>query len=269
MNPKILVVLGIAAVAVLVWWLINKPAPVRDFPKSWHKPLKKNVEFYRDLKRTEKKRFRQRMMEFLSRIRIEGVETEVTDLDKILVAASAVIPVFGFPKFTYSNLNSVLLYPKGFRPDLTDTQKGDDRTILGLVGSGIGNQMILSRPSLRYGFRNPDDKKNTGIHEFVHLVDAKKDLTDAAPAAVRDRHFSTPWLEKIHQEMEAINADKSDIRKYAGTKKEEFLAVAAEYFFERPHLMEKKHPQLYKMLVACFQQDPSDEAAPALHTPAA
>ncbi|WP_262503045.1 zinc-dependent peptidase [Polaribacter glomeratus] len=32
----------------------------------------------------------------------------------------------------------------------------------------------------------------------------------------------------------------------------EFLAVAGEYFFERPKLIKKKHPELYRMLETCF-----------------
>ncbi|WP_390886660.1 zinc-dependent peptidase [Lacinutrix neustonica] len=34
----------------------------------------------------------------------------------------------------------------------------------------------------------------------------------------------------------------------------EFFAVASEYFFERPDLFKKKHPDLYKMMVKSFNQ---------------
>tara|TARA_R110002049_G_scaffold15353_1_gene62889 strand:- start:61 stop:228 length:168 start_codon:yes stop_codon:yes gene_type:complete len=52
--------------------------------------------------------------------------------------------------------------------------------------------------------------------------------------------------------MEEINNDKSDIRNYGGTSQTEFLAVVGEYFFERPQLLKRKHPALYKMLESCF-----------------
>jgi Mlc titration factor MtfA (ptsG expression regulator) len=61
----------------------------------------------------------------------------------------------------------------------------------------------------------------------------------------------------MYEEMEAINNNDSDIRKYGGTKQAEFFAVASEYFFERPDLFERKHPELYEMLRLCFQQDPA------------
>lgn len=48
---------------------------------------------------------------------------------------------------------------------------------------------------------------------------------------------------------------KSDINVYGATNNQEFLAVASEYFFERPQLLERKHPELYKILSDVFKQD--------------
>ena len=49
--------------------------------------------------------------------------------------------------------------------------KGSGRRILGMVGSGyMEGKMILSIPALRLGFANESDKKNTAIHEFIHLI---------------------------------------------------------------------------------------------------
>ncbi len=60
------------------------------------------------------------------------------------------------------------------------------------------------------------------------------------------------WLDLVYEKMEEINKDKSDIRNYGGTSEIEFFAVASEYFFERPMLLRRKHPELYKMLHSCF-----------------
>ena len=59
---------------------------------------------------------------------------------------------------------------------------------------------------------------------------------------------------QIAIEMEAINDNKSDIRRYGGTNEAEFFAVASEYFFEDPFLLQKNHPELYEMLSACFHK---------------
>ena len=91
----------------------------------------------------------------------------------------------------------------------------------------------------------------------MHLIDKLDDSTDGIPERLLEHQYTIPWLTLIHKEMEAINDNHSDIRKYGGTNQAEFFAVASEYFFERPDLLKKKHPELYKMLVECFRQEPA------------
>jgi Mlc titration factor MtfA (ptsG expression regulator) len=50
-------------------------------------------------------------------------------------------------------------------------------------------------------------------------------------------------------------AGDSDINVYGATNKQEFLAVASAYFFERPQLFKEKHPELYAVLSSVFQND--------------
>lgn len=198
------------------------------------------------------------MMLFLSEVYIEAVETEIEDLDKVLIAASAVIPVFGFKEWHYNNLTGIIIYPDNFNGDLEFEHHGENRVIAGLVGSGrFEKQMILSRKALHLGFDNDTDKGNTSVHEFVHLIDKIDGEADGIPERLLQRQYITPWLKLMHEEMEAINENKSDIRKYGSTNEAEFLAVASEYFFERPNLFKRKHPELYEMLEKCFQQNPA------------
>src|SRR5690554_5025776 len=235
---------------------VNRKRPVQSFPKHWKELLEGNVLFYRNLTTSEKARFRKRMMVFLSEVYIEGVKTDLEDLDKVLIAASAVIPVFGFEQWHYNNLSGIIIYPDNFNGDLEFKRDGEKRIIAGLVGSGrFKNQMILSRRALRHGFQNETDKSNTSIHEFVHLIDKMDGVADGVPERLLKRQYITPWLKLMYEEMEAINNDASDIRKYGGTSEVEFLAVASEYFFERPDLFKSKHPELYEMLEKCFQHD--------------
>ena len=230
---------------------------VKPFPKHWYSLLMENVLFFRNLSKTKQVVFQQRMMQFLSEVYIDGVQLELQELDKILIAASAVIPVFGFEEWHYTNLSGILLYPDHFNEDLEFDSKGQLRNIGGLVGNGrFEKQMILSKKALYHGFANTTDKSNTGIHEFVHLIDKIDDVTDGFPERLLTHQYTIPWLKLIHKEMEAINDNQSDIRNYGGTNEAEFFAVASEYFFERPDLLKKKHPELYKMLVECFRQEP-------------
>ena len=54
--------------------------------------------------------------------------------------------------------------------------------------------------------------------------------------------------------MAEIEACTSDINRYALTNEAEFFAVIAEYFFERPGVMQRKHPTLYEALERVFNQ---------------
>lgn len=251
----IYVILLVAILVAIGFFMVKKPmqAVVKPFPKHWHNLLMDNVQFYRKLNKQRQVEFQQRLMQFISEVYIEGVGLEITDLDKILIACSAVIPVFGFKEWYYNNLSGVLLYPDNFNEDMEFADTAESRNIGGLVGNGrYENQMILSKKALYHGFKNTTDKGNTGIHEFVHLIDKMDGLVDGVPETLLDHQYALPWLNLIHKKMEAINDDKSDIRKYGGSNQAEFFAVAAEYFFERPDLLKRKHPELYKMMQICF-----------------
>lgn len=231
--------------------------PVQVFPEAWKPVLLERVQFYQQLSEEEKGIFRKRMMLFLSEVHIDAVALELSDTDKILIAASAIIPVFGFAEWHYNNLSGVLLYPNHFNEDLDFRDEARGKVIAGLVGTGrYENQMILSRTALYHGFSNKTDKHNTAVHEFVHLMDKTDGMTDGIPERLLEHQYITPWLQLMHKEMEAINNDKSDIRNYGGTSETEFFAVASEYFFERPSLFKRKHPELYEMLAKSFHQRP-------------
>ena len=232
----------------------NQKKKLQTFPAHWHPILLQKIAFYKKLSEDDQKVFQRRMMLFLSEVYIEAVQFELEESDTILVAASAVIPVFGFREWHYNNLSTVLIYPDYF-DEASMAFDGDikGRKIAGLVGTGrFKNQMILSRKALHHGFSNKTDKGNTAIHEFIHLLDNTDGVTDGIPERLLQHQYIAPWLTLMHTEMEAINDDKSDIRNYGGTSQIEFFAVASEYFFERPKLFKRKHPELYEMLSRCF-----------------
>jgi Mlc titration factor MtfA (ptsG expression regulator) len=252
--------LAILAIALYFIWK-PKQKKVEAFPEHWHPILLKNVAFYRHLDAEGQKRFQQKLMYFLAGLKITGVKTTVEELDVILIGASAVIPIFGFDEWEYTHVDEILLYPNTFNHSFQFSDQAEDKQILGMVGDGyLNGKMILSKNALRQGFQNQTDKRNTAIHEFVHLLDKEDGYIDGLPAALLHNQYSIPWLDMIHTKMEEINADESDIRNYGGTSKVEFFAVASEYFFERPDLFRRKHPEMYAMMVKCFGQEPQYRA---------
>ena len=230
------------------------PKKLESFPKHWLPVLEEEVLFYRKLSTEDKEIFRKRMMLFLKEIHIDSVKTEIQDLDKILIASSAIIPVFGFKEWHYNKLSGIILYPDTFNHDLQFENTSENKQILGMVGSGqFENQMLLSRKALRKAFNNETDKFNTPIHEFVHLIDKEDNQIDGVPEFIMPKAYIEPWLELMYKEIEAIHKGESDIRTYAATNQAEFFAVTSEYFFERPDLFRQKHPELFQILSKVFR----------------
>jgi Mlc titration factor MtfA (ptsG expression regulator) len=148
-----------------------------------------------------------------------------------------------------------LLYPDSFNHEFE--QQGNGRDVLGMVGSGALNHvMILSQHRLRQAFINKTGKDNTAIHEFVHLVDKTDGDIDGIPAFILEKKYIQPWLQLMQHEIKLINEDKSDINPYGATNEAEFFAVVSEYFFERPKLLKDKHPELYELLEKIFCKQP-------------
>ena len=241
----------------VIWriWFKKKKLDPNSFAESWRIILDQKVLFYSDLSKIDKLRFEQEILYFFDEVSITGVEVQIDDTDRLLVAASAVIPLFGFPELRYRNINEVLLYKGNFNAD--NQTEGDDRNTLGKVGSGSMNRlMILSLPALRAGFENENSKSNVGIHEFVHLIDKADGATDGIPESLMQKQYVIPWLKLMHHEIEKIKKQHSDINSYGATSEVEFLSVASEYFFNQPDEFQRKHPDLFDLMVKMYRQKP-------------
>jgi len=218
--------------------------------------LEQHVPFYQKLDKDGQQHFEARVLQFLSVTTITGVGVTPTYLDKLLVAASAIIPIYHFPAWEYRNISEVLLYGTSFNKEYQT--EGDDRNVLGMVGDGAMNgQMILSLPSLRSGFRSADGH-NTAIHEFVHLLDKADGSVDGVPEYLLESPNIIPWVTMMHEAINKIRNADSEINPYGGTSQAEFFAVISEYFFEKPEALKRMHPDLYGMLEKMFAGAPPE-----------
>ena len=260
-KPVWLSLVACAVLSWLVYIVLTRKARRRiqilaePFPGEWEAVLQRDVVFFRVLDEEEKNRFRKDIKLFLGEKRVTGIGMELDTTTRVLAAASAVIPIFGFLDWEWDQIEEILIYPSRFSQDFQFGEIRDHRT-LGMVGTGSMNRlMILSKPDLVQGFRNPGDKKNVGLHEFAHLVDKSDGAIDGRPEVGLDRKAIGPWVDLVRRKMEEIRQGDSDIDPYALTNEAEFFSVATEYFFERPGIMENKHPELFAMLQKVFRQD--------------
>lgn len=88
MTPLLaLIIIAIAAIGVAIY---KRPLKRVDMPVDYKNILSAHVAFYRNLDTAGKTRFEKKIKEFLGYIRITGVGTVVDDLDRLLIASSAV-----------------------------------------------------------------------------------------------------------------------------------------------------------------------------------
>jgi MtfA peptidase len=250
------IVLIVLALLILFFIFYKKPKKKIVLPENYKELLSQHISYYKRLNEKNKIRFEEKIKEFLGQVRIDGIDTTVNDLDKLLVASSAVIPVFGFDKWTYYNLRNVLLYPGSFNKD-EFLASGYEQNTLGMIGNGpMQKVMILSNPALHFGFQREPPKENTGIHEFVHLLDKEDGDVDGLPEALLNRKYSSKWIELINKNIETILTGQSDINYYGASNKAEFFAVTSEYFFNQPELFKENHPELFDLMCLIFNQNP-------------
>lgn len=226
-----------------------KNEPERAFPNLWRQILTERVQFYNRLSSHDKREFERKVHIFLLNVRIRGMETEVTHVDKILIAAGAVIPIFRFSNWHYANLDEVQLYPGSFRIPNTDKMAN------GLVGWGaMEGKMMLSRKAVHHGFYDNTDNKNVAIHEFIHILDKQDGKIDGMMGKVMEEVDIMPWLHLIKIKMDEIDFGSSTIRDYGAANHAEFLAVVSEFFFENPEKLRSEHPGLYNALDSFYNQ---------------
>jgi Mlc titration factor MtfA (ptsG expression regulator) len=248
-------VAGLAAAAGLRALLTTRGRRLREalrvpFPAAWRDLLEREYDHFARLPRELRTRFEDDVRLFLADTRITGIQTEVTDELRLMVAASAVTLTLGWPDFDWEAVTEVLLYPQDFGRDYSFEAKE-------LSGQAHAwGTVILSVPSLRESFRHPDDGYHVGLHEFTHLLDMDRGRFDGVPVGFPAERLAE-WQQLVEREMDRLLRGKSAIDPYGGDEPAEFLAVAVEAFFELPQELRRRHAELYEILREYFLQDPA------------
>jgi Mlc titration factor MtfA (ptsG expression regulator) len=249
---QILFVLALIIIIILFVLRINKTKVNSQLPENYKGILTDYVKFYRLLDEEGKEKFEKRVDHFLSAVKITGINAVAEDLDRLLIGAGAIIPVYSIPDWQYINLHEVLLYPGAFNEDFD--QGGTDRNVAGMVGtSALQHVMVITKWQLRQGFINHNDRHNTAIHEFVHLIDKMDGTMDGVPEIILERKYTDQWRELMNSTIQYMKTHGSDIDMYGATNTAEFFAVISEYFFEQPDLLRSNHPELFAMLERIYK----------------
>lgn len=254
--------IGIACGALWYAWMAGRyhrrrALLAQPFPDEWRRILERRVSFYRELDdQAARRRFEDDVRIFLVEQRIYGAgqgpeRLPIGDETRLLIAASAAILSHGLPNFEWPRMRDIVVHPRAF----DENYGNEDPTIAGMVH--LQGPILYSERDLRLGFRRQDGH-NVGLHELAHTLDLADGHADGVPIGA-SWASSAPWVAIISDRLAKLRADRypNVLRDYAATNEAELFAVAVEVFFEQPHALRDKDPELYGMLRDYFGQDPA------------
>ncbi len=220
------------------------------FPEAWRDSLAQWCDHYGRLPAAERGRFEKALVRFIHDTRITGVDIEIGDDVRLMVAASAVCLSCEWSSFEWTRLGEVLVYPDNFDRDYgyADPDFAGETNAWGTV--------LLSLPALEDSFADPADGFHVGFHEFAHILDVEQAEFNGLPNGLSAERLAA-WERVREREMGLLRAGRSALDPYAADDPVEFFPVAVEAFLERPIAVESRHPALYGLLREYLGQDPA------------
>lgn len=235
----------------------------KPFPAAWLPILEKSLPIYSALSQEEQTRLCQLIQMFVARKRFYGCGGMViTDEIRVSIAAQACLLLIKQGWKVYPKLTAVLVYPSAFSVK-QERQQADGTVASGnhvLLGESWGNgRVILSWDDVEKGVSDFTDGHNVVLHEFAHQLDAESGSMNGAPSLRRNSYKS--WAKVFSENFESLrdkslHGRKTVMDEYGATNPAEFFSVATETFFEKPHQLYQKRPELYEELSRYYQLDP-------------
>jgi Mlc titration factor MtfA (ptsG expression regulator) len=238
----------------------------QPYPTQWEKWTAEAVPDYHELNDDEREQLRELVRVFVAEKVWEGCKgVVVTEEMKVTIAAQACLLLLGIEHEYFSNVRSILIFPRHFIP-LPNEAPDDSGVVHQSSEAALGQAwengpIILSWESSRAGGRNSEDGLNVVLHEFAHKLDLRDGLVNGTPP-LNNREQHARWVEVMQREFDIL-VEKTEKRKatlldkYGATDSGEFFAVSVECFFEKPTQLRQKHPDLYEVLRDYFNQNPA------------
>jgi MtfA peptidase len=235
------------------------------FPAEWTGFIEKNVRFYACLPETDRLELQGLIHILLAEKTFEGCGGLVlTDEIRVTVAAQACLLLLHRHTDIYPKLSTVLVYPSAYvarsiKPVGSGLALEGETVNLG--ESWANGIVVLSWDEIRAGASDVQDGRNLVLHEFAHQLDREDGAVDGTPL-LDQRSQYVAWARVLNAEYERLRRDSwlgrpTVLDDYGTTDPAEFFAVATECFFEKPRVLEKRHPELYLELKSFYRQDPA------------
>jgi len=281
------IVVGLIGAGLLAAWLLPRwrlrRALARPLAPELVAILARNVAQYDGMDEGEKLRLQRLVRQFLHEKNFIGCAgLDVTDEMRVTIAGQACLLVLGragdaTPAKVYPELHAVLVYPGAFlvprreidaagvvteqRQDLLGESWGDGRVILSW------DHVRRSVQDLHHGageagwnLGGGDERHNVVLHEFAHQLDSESGSTNGAPYLGSSERYRS-WSEVLSRNFAGLRRDamwgqRGVLDHYGASSPAEFFAVATESFFEQPHALAARHPDLFEEFRKYYRLDP-------------
>lgn len=209
----------------------------------YHQVLTKYIDYYRKLDKPDRRKFINRLHEFIETMEFRGEEGQEINLKVcVLCAAPAIQISMGLDTYIFNSYHTIIVYPRQFYSERHGAYvKG---------GAGNGHVIFFSLEDLMKGFAIPDDALNLGLHEMAHAIHVEY-FDDKFEAKF------PKWEKLAKEELKKLSSrSNSVLRNYAENNTHELFAVCVETFFEQPNQLKAQSHPLYEMMCELLNQRP-------------
>jgi Mlc titration factor MtfA (ptsG expression regulator) len=272
------IIAGLLAAGLLAAWLLPKlrlrRALARPLAPHLVAILERNLAQYAGMDAQQRLRLQRMVQQFLHEKSFVGCAgLEITDEMRVTIAAQACMLLLGRvgkfegkgPATLYPSLHAVLVYPGAF---LVPRREIDAAGVVteqrqDLLGESWGDgRVILSWDHVRRAGIDETPSHNVVLHEFAHQLDSESGSTNGAPYLGSTERYRS-WSEVLSRNFAELRRDamwgqRGVLDHYGASSPAEFFAVATESFFEQPHALAARHPELYAEFERYFRVDPRD-----------
>lgn len=188
---------------------------------------------------------------------------DLTDAMRLTIAAFASLPVLHLGFQCLSGWTDVVVYPGAFRVsrDAVDAAGVVHRQEQVLSGeSWSRGPLIISWADVARECREVRAGRNVVIHEIAHKLDVLNGSCNGYPPL--HHTMSIPdWTETMAAAYGSLCRELEEglytrIDAYAATSPAEFFAVASEYFFCAPQLLQSCYGEVFRQLELYYRQHP-------------
>ena len=235
----------------------------QPFPEGWREMMDRDVAHVAKLSPADRAELEGLVQVFLAEKNIEGCGgLQLTDEMRVTIAAQACMLLLHRETDIYPELETVLVYPHAYRAKAT---RHDGPVVVESEDARLGESWTRGVVVLAWDHVSSSARHlggdNVVLHEFAHQLDAEDGSMDGAPDLGSRARFKS-WARVLGEEFAELSGRlhagrPSDIDAYGATSPPEFFAVVTEMFFEKPHQLRKRHPELYAELAAFYRQDPA------------